>query len=95
MCPLVELANLFGHCHLADMDDQGIEARPPLGLKDLDHRFRIIGACAQPIDRFGRQVDQLACLQGENSRITIRHQEDLAFKSILTVTLAGMESVAA
>ena len=45
------------------MHDQGIEARPPLGLEDPRHRDVGARIAAQPVDRFGREGDKLTVSQ--------------------------------
>ena len=46
-----------------NMDDQRIEARPPLGRVDLGDRRVAIGAGSETIDRFGRHGDKPAITQ--------------------------------
>ncbi len=78
------------------MDDQRIEARPALGFEDLDHRGRVVGARAQPIDRLGRQMDQVPGAQGGDGGRDVRgHFAAFAFTVIATLTTAGMASVLA
>src|SRR5262245_59688600 len=43
-----------------DMDDQRIEARPLLGGEDLGHRARVESTGAEPVNRLGREGDNLA-----------------------------------
>ena len=45
------------------MDDQRVEARPALGLVDLQHRVGIGGVGAEPVDRLGGEGDELAAAQ--------------------------------
>ncbi len=54
----VEHGDRLGVHGVGDMSDQGIEARPTLGLEDSRHRLRIGGVGCQTIDRLGRQDDQ-------------------------------------
>ena len=53
----------FRLLQIFDMDDQGIEARPPLGGENRGHGFAIGGVRAQAIDRLGRESDQAALRQ--------------------------------
>jgi hypothetical protein len=47
-----------------EVDDHGVRDGPALGLEYLAERGGILGARAQPIDRFGGERDQLAVAQG-------------------------------
>ena len=48
-----ELGQRLGHRQVGAMDDQRIEARPPLGLVDRQHRIGVGRVGAQAIDRLG------------------------------------------
>ena len=58
-----ELDQRFGHCDIGAMDDQGVEARSAFGLVDGQHRVRIGGIGAEPIDGFGWEGDEFAAAQ--------------------------------
>ncbi len=50
------------------MHDQWIEARPALGLVDLQHGIGVGGVGAQPVDRLGGEGDELSGPQQRRER---------------------------
>ena len=58
--PGVEHGDGFGLNGVSDMGDQGVEARPPLGLEDAGHSDGVSGVGAEAIDRLGGQDDKPA-----------------------------------
>ena len=58
--PGVEHRNGLGLHGVSDMGDQGIEARPPLGLEDGSDSDGVAGVCTEAIDRLGGQDDKPA-----------------------------------
>ena len=59
----IEHTHRFSGVRVRDVGDQRIEARPPLGLEDRGHGLRVRSVGPQPIDRLGRQAEQLAVRQ--------------------------------
>ncbi len=58
-----ELDQFLGHFEVGHVDDQRVEARPALGLVDLEHGVGIGGVGAEPVDRLGGEGDDPACPQ--------------------------------
>ncbi len=56
----VEPGNPARGSEIADMRDQGIERRPPLGLVQMGDRGRVGGVGAEPVDGLGRERHQAA-----------------------------------
>ena len=51
------------------MGDQGVEARPPLGVVDPCHGLSRVGVGAEPVDRLGREGRQAAGAQHGRRRV--------------------------
>ncbi len=73
------------------MGDEGVEARPALGLEDGGYRARVRGVGGQAVDRLGRQQDKLARGQrpGGGGYFAFR-----ALTEIVTLTASGITLVA-
>ena len=83
---IVKARDAPGHRQIADVGDQGVEARAALGVVYCRHGPRVGGVCGQAIDGLGRHEDQSAIGQRLGGCGYLRR----AVSAIRTVTRAGI-----